>query len=207
MPLPALAIPAIMGGISALASWLGNRGNKTSTQTKDLTTTETPEYDPQALAGRNAVLDAYLQRMNNYGGYMAGYAGSGMRDINRAGDARSAALASTLAARGLSFSPVGASLAGRNEDTRLSQLTDFASTLPLVQRGLQSEDLQNFGGFISSLPVGRKIREQGTVTGAGTQPASNAWGDALGQGVSSYLLAKYYGQKNTPTYNPGNGPS
>lgn len=195
-------IPLIMAGGSALSSWLGNRGNKKQDSVIDETSTSTPTYDPQALAARNAVLDAYKKRMGNYQGFLTGYTGQGMRKINRGADIRTQALQNTLAARGLGSSPIAAALESQGEDDRIQQLVDFYSNVPLVGRQMESEDLSGLGQFVASLPTGQTTTRKGTTTGTAYGSTSNALGSALGSGISTYLLAKYYGDKSL---NPGGG--
>jgi len=192
--------PAIMAGASALGSILGGKNKQTQNQTSTYSNTTTPEYDPQALSARNTILDKYLSRINGSQGYMTGYTGQGMRKINQGADIKSQALNSILAARGLSSSPVGAALAAKGEDDRMKQLTDFYSSIPLLQRQMEGEDLGQFGQFVSSIPVGQT--QTGTSTGANTNQGSTAGalGNGLTNGISAYLLAKYYNGQNTLPY-------
>ena len=145
----AAAIPFILSGLSALSGYLSGKNKQTQSTDSSIneTNTTTPNYDPLALSGRNTVLQTYMDRLKNPTGFMTGYTGQGMRKINQGADVRRSSLENILAARGLSASPVSASLLDRGEGDRISQLTDFYSQIPLLQRQLQDADLTGLGGF------------------------------------------------------------
>lgn len=186
---------ALMGA-GALASFLSGRKKNQQQGIVDETSTSTPNLDPEVKNARSTVLDQYLQRLNGNQGYMTGYAGSGMRNINRGAQLNRTALDNILAARGLSGSIAGAGLAARAEDERMKQLIDFQSTLPLVSRQLQSEDLSGLSSVIAQSPYGTTTTRKGTNT-----TTSNSGGTAAGleQGIASgtsiaAMLNKYYPQ-------------
>ena len=194
MPFP-LAIPLILGGVSALGSYLSGKNKNTQTQDQSYSNETTPVYDPQALSARNTILDKYLARINNTQGFMTGYTGQGMRKINEGADIRSQALGNILAARGLSASPISAALETQGEDNRLKQLTEFYSSIPLLQRQMEGEDLGQASQFVSSIPVGQKQVGTGVNQGTTQGSTAGALGSGLTNGISAFLLSKYFGGK------------
>jgi hypothetical protein len=187
---------ALMGA-SALASYLSGRKKKQEeAQTEDLTTTTTPNLSPEILSARQKVLDTYTNRLGNNEGYLTGYTGQGLRKINRAGDLQQEALQNTLAARGLSSSPVSAALSAKADSDRFAQSIDFQNTIPLLNRQLTTEDLTGLSGIVASAPYGSTSVRKG-ATSRVTTGGSNAEGAE--QGISSgmsiaALLNKYYPQ-------------
>jgi hypothetical protein len=156
----------------------------------------TPQYDPAAWGARNAILEQYKQRLSGRGGFLTGYTGQGMRQINRSADLNKVALQNILSSRGLSSSPAGAAFEARGEDERMKQLTEFLGGIPLLDRQMEGEDLSNYGSFVSSLPTGMRTSSSGT--GTGQQQSYGSTGAALGAGigdaVSAAMLAKYLGK-------------
>lgn len=192
----AAAVPLIVGGLSALGSWLSGRNKQTQSQTSTVndTTVSTPTYDPELLSARDTMLDFYNNRLRDNQGWMTGYAGQGMRNINRSADLKTQTIQNILAARGLSSSPVGAALAAKQEDDRMRQQVEFMSQIPLLGRQLQATDADSFAKFIATLPVGSTQNTTGTRTGTGYtgNSASGAAGSALSNGAAAFLAAMRY---------------
>lgn len=191
-------IPAIMGGASLLAGWLGNRNknNQQQQQSSSYSNSTMPQYDSEVLDARNKALGLYENRVNDTQGYLTGYTGQGMRGINKTADIRSQSLASILAARGLGSSPMAAAMQAQGEDQRMSQQVQFQNTIPLLQRQMEGENLDAFSKFIASLPTG--VTQSGTSSSSGTGTQTGTSG-GVGQGISdaatNALLAYYMGQK------------
>jgi len=194
----AVAVPLIVSGISALGSYLSGKNKQTQNSTVNDTTSSSPTYDPQQLDARNKMLDFYTNRLQDNQGWMTGYAGQGMRDINRVSDLRTQAIDNILATRGLSSSPAGAGLAAQGEDTRMKQQVDFMSQLPLLGRQLQTTDADAFAKFIASLPTGNTQTRQGTTTGSAYGSTAGAVGSGVNNGTAAFLAAmRLYGSNPT----------
>jgi hypothetical protein len=204
----AAAIPLIVSGISALGSYLSGKNKQTQNQNQTYNNTSTPVYDPEQLNARNRMMDFYTNRLDSGNqGFMTGYTGQGMRDINRSSDLKTQTINNILAARGLSSSPVGAGLAMRQEDDRMKQQVDFMSTIPLLARQLQTTDADAFTRFLTSLPTG--TQQSGTSTGQGTSYGSTAGavGSGIDNGLAMFLAAmKYYNPKSLADLNYGGKP-
>ena len=185
----AFFVPALLAGASALGSYLSgrNKQKQDSTSTRDETSVTTPEYDPQLWEGRNTLLQAYLDRLKGGQGWMTGYTGQGLRQINQVGDVRSKALSNILSARGLGSSPVAANLMGGLDSQRLTQQLDFLNEVPLLQRQMEGEDMSGLAQFISSLPKGSRSTTTGTYTG--NQASYGSQAGAVGSGMSNAIAA------------------
>ncbi len=210
-----LAIPLVLSGVSALAGLFGNREKKTTTDqtsntntsnnaTQNVDLSNTPQYTPEMAAYRDQILNALRNRLVGSTD-LSGYTTSGMQQINQGADLRRKALENILASRGLSNSPSAANAVGRTESGRIGEQVNFMNSIPLLQRQLQGEDLNQFGQFFSSLPVG--TRQTGTTTlastgqsnttahGTTTQPSDMLGGlfGGLGAGLAA-TIGKRYGQ-------------
>ena len=195
----AAAVPLIISGISALGSWLSGKNKQTQESTVNDTTTSSPTYDPALLNSRNQMLDFYSNRLQGGDqGFMTGYTGQGMRDINRTSDLKTQALNNILAARGLSSSGVGAGLAAKQEDDRMKQQVDFMSQIPLLARQLQTTDADAFSKYIVSLPTGQTQTRTGTTTGTAYGSNAGAAGSATSNGAAAFLAAMRYFNPTTP---------
>lgn len=198
----AAAVPLIVSGISALGSYLSGKNKQTQEQNSTVndTTTSTPTYDPRLLSARDTMLDFYNNRLNDNQGWMTGYTGKGMRDINRSADLKTQIIQNILAARGLSSSPIGAALAAKQEDDRMRQQVEFMSQIPLLSRQLQTTDADSFAKYIATLPTGQTQRTVGSRTGTGYSSGSTAGaiGSGINNGASAFLAAMRYFNPQTP---------
>lgn len=194
----AMAVPLIVSGISALGSYLSGKNKNSQNSTDNTTTTSTPTYDPAQLSARNKMLDFYTNRLQDGNqGFMTGFQGQGMRDINRSSDLKTQTINNILAARGLSSSGVGAGLAAQQEDNRMKQQVDFMSQIPLMARQLQTTDADAFSKFIASLPTGQTQNSTGTRTGTAYGSTEGAIGSGVNNGTAAFLAAmRLYGQGN-----------
>ena len=175
-----------IAGASALASLLGGRNKSSTSSTQDMTQTTNPVLDPEIKDARSTVLDKYLARLGDQGGYMSAFTGQGMKTINRTGDLKRTALENILAARGLGSSPAAAALLAKQESDVWGQQTDFLNQLPLVSRQLQNEDLTGLSSVIAASPYGQTSTSRGTSTGTG-QPMN--WSGAVGSGIENSIAA------------------
>lgn len=172
-------IPALIAGVGALAGALGNRSSKstsdvssktdtTNDSTQNVDLSNMPNYTPEMAAYRDQILNALRNRFIS-GTDLSGYTTSSLQNINAASDLRTKAMNNILAARGLSNSPVSANALGRIESGRIGEQLNFMNSIPLLQRQLQGEDLDQFSQFFSSLPVGTRQTGTTTLHSTGTQ--------------------------------------
>ena len=225
----AFAIPLIMGGLGALGGIFGNRPKQT-TQTQDMTTsgkesqtgsaTGTSEMNPVLSALQQTSQDTFLRSLldrirsqTDLRGYQAG----GIQDINQGYNVKTQALQNMLAARGLSFSPAASTAQMGLESGRLGDITKFNEQMPLIQRQMGIEDINNLiQGFLAT-PKGsrttsaqdyttnRDYTSQSHGTMVGTQPGDMMGGlfQGLG-GAISPLLGRVWANKY-PVTGGGNG--
>jgi hypothetical protein len=155
MPLPLLALAA-----PSIASFLGGLFANKHKQTSTTTPTTAPAY--QGLEG--LILKSIQQRLASPTGLPAGYEAGGIKNINNTYDLINQARENNLTARGLAGSPVAAAGDTRASTARAGDIVNFQSTLPLVQRQLQNEDLGLAGNVLS---LGRGTTSTGEASGGG----------------------------------------
>ena len=178
-------LPLAIAGLSGLAGLFGGRKKTTETTSNaDFTQNRTdsnmgwqdsmsePMYDPFQLSMRNYLLDQFRNRANTSTD-MRGYVGQGLAEINRASSLREQGLKAMLSQRGLSRSPMAAGAASQLEGDRYGQTISFMNQVPLLQRQMQMEDLNQFANFFKGLPVGQhnfqNFYNQGTQNMTGTE--------------------------------------
>ena len=197
--MPAFLAPLAISGISALAGLLGNR-KKTATQESTTNSSNTQNVDlynlpvmsDEASSGFGVGINNLINQVNK-GTDFRGYAASGVRNINRQADIKQKLLQRSLAQRGLSYSPAGAALEARAADENAGQTFDFLNSIPMLQRQMQSEDINNLIRAAAAVPTGNRqfgtTTQTGTsrTTGTATQPGDMLGGlfSGLGQGIAS----------------------
>jgi hypothetical protein len=97
------------------------------------------------------------------------YEASGMEQINQGANAASQAIAANNASRGLSFSPAASTAQNQNTLNRVNQQTQFANSIPLLQRQLQQQSLGQLMQAFQVIPTGQTGTQSGTTTQSGTQ--------------------------------------
>jgi hypothetical protein len=203
MPFP--LIPLAISGISALA---GGLLNKDKTEEQKQTTNKAgdssayginrPVYDPAEDTLRYNLLSRYLENLSNDQN-LQGYQAQGISNINRNAGIRTQAIRDSLASRGFSHSPIAAFAPAQSESARISDISSFQNSIPLLARQLYDSRLQAAGGFLQSLPKGAYNTQDSTYhegsssIGTGTQQ-----GSPLGGGIGSLaeVLAGLYGRSN-----------
>jgi hypothetical protein len=165
-----LALGAIGGGIPDQAS-------NTSTTTRPL--------DPAFSPLQNQLIQMIMGRLQSGDSLPAGYEGTGIKNINSTYDAADLSRNADLTRRGLASSPIaGASDAGF-QSRRAGTIADFRSSLPLVSRDLQTQDL---GLAANLLNFGRN-----STTTTGTQQQGGGTAGVL-ENLAG-ILAMYYGSR------------
>lgn len=219
-------IPALIAGGTALAGALSNRGSKTqqsgtqnTNQTQNIDATDynqgfnntsysgssTPTYDPMQMAIRDYLLNQFGNKIKESEN-LQGYLGQGLRSINEGAGIKEQAVNNVLSSRGLSFSPIAANALAGIQTQRIGDSVNFSNQIPLLQRQLKLEDMNNLAKFFSSLPTGtttagtsfgdtgsvnRRVgvtNTQGNTTSTGTMNnPGNVAGGAVAGGISGLL--------------------
>ena len=196
--------PALLiAGLSALGGGLGNtKGARTGTQesitdmldTTNVDLTDTPQLSPQLqnlLSMLTGNLSEYMQ-----GSTEDEFLTSGIRAANEAGRIRGNRTENSLASRGLSYSPAGASAVAGADEQRIQDIIRAYTSAPIMAQQQQLAGIGAGTNLARSIPYGNRktgttsTRRQGTTSGTYTQPGS-AVGSALGG--SAGLLGMLYG--------------
>lgn len=167
------AIVPFLPYIAAGASFLGGMVKNKSQQTSTTTPTLNPAYSPLQAQ----ILAMVKQRLSSDPD-LTGYRAGGEQNINRIYGNTAVSQGNDLTTRGLSTSPVAATVAATRENARAGTLASFVNQLPLLKRQMQAEDL---GIGTNVLQFGRGSTTTGTATGGG----------GLGGGIEN--LAQYLG--------------
>jgi hypothetical protein len=112
--------------------------------------------------------DLYNQSTN-----LQPYESSGLEAINQGSEAARRAMASNIASRGLSFSPAGATGQNQNTLSRIGQQTQFVNSLPLLQRQLQQQSLQQLMQAFQVIPTGQTSQGSTSQNSTQTQNGTN----------------------------------
>jgi len=196
-------IPLAISGITALASLLSSR-KKQATQESSTTqnssgtqftdSSSMPLLTPEAQGAYSQLFPA-LQNRVQQGADLSGYRDAGLRNINTTGEGARNRLTQALAARGLSNSPASVALMARQGDAQASESSNFLNNIPLLQRQMQGQDLDQLLRAATALPTGMRNSGATTTTGTATsrstgtttQPSDMLGGlfSGLGQGLAS----------------------
>lgn len=195
MPLP-LLLPLLGLGASALGGFFGSKSKQAQTSTT------TPTLDPAYGPLQSLILQNVTKRLSSPTGLPEGYEAGGIKNINNVYDLVNQNLQNSLTSRGLARSPVAGVADEALQTRRAGDIGTFQTSLPLVARNLQDQDL----GFATSLlGYGRGS----TTTGTGAVSAGGGIGGASTNlaGLLGYLLATGAfgkgGGNGLPGYNAG----
>lgn len=121
-------------------------------------------------------------------------------NINRNSQTLDKSQQEELAARGLSTSPVAASVAANTDASRVGQITQLQQSIPLLQQQLLQQNLNSAGGFLANAPK--------TSTTAGTQEQTSTGSQTGNTSQTSNGNSNQTGAQNTnstSTQNSGGG--
>ena len=187
MPFGGALIGGIGAGISGLAGLFGggkqqkvqtsgtisNTGQQnqsgtfgTSGQTTGFSTSN-PNLSPLQQALINQFTSS-ASNLNRQAGDLSGYKAQGLSDINSTSNAASEALRNNLASRGLSFSPSAANAETQQRIGLAGQQSQFLNSIPLLQRQLQQQSLQQLMNAFQLIPYGTTSQTGGTTAQSGT---------------------------------------
>lgn len=197
----ALALPLAISGLGALAGIFGNKPQKTTTDStqkfnssNNTSASTNPVYDPATQALRDSLTSKFTNLTNPD---LSGYAAQGINQINNNSDIRTKALQNSLAARGLSYSPVASIAPALSQSQRIGDIGQFQNNLPLIQQQLMLQNLNAAGGYLKGLPIGSE--SQSAATTEGTQighSVQTGTGNQVAGGLSGLAtsLAGLYGR-------------
>lgn len=165
--------------ISGLAGLLGNRGQK-QTSTTDSTTTGSQSGTTSTLANFSPLQRALIERFTGAAEdiysdntNLRPYAANQMQAIGGQGNQNRQVISNILASRGLSYSPAAATPLTQNLLNTGNQQSQFLSSLPLLQRQLQTQGFDSLLRAFGALPIDQTSNTSGTSTqrtqGTGTQ--------------------------------------
>jgi hypothetical protein len=182
-------IGSIIGG--ALAVPAGMIGTPSSSTTNGTTTTSGSSTSNPILSSSaqdflnklTSYYTNYIQQSPDLSGYYAQQANG----INNNAQLADRYTQEQLAARGLSTSPVAASITNTNNLNRVNQLNTVQQQLPLLQRQLTGEALGQGAGFFSQIPRGQTNQmNQSQTTNQTTKSSSGGGLGGLLSGLSGF---------------------
>lgn len=182
----AIAIPLIGSAISGLAGLFGGQQQPTQKVSGTTSSTITPNLSPIQISLMNMFTNG-LQSRYQQGTDLSGYTAQGLRTINQQGNLQDQATKNILAARGQSFSPAATTADIQNSNSRLAQSSSFLNSIPLLQRQLQGEDLNNLISGFKALPTGQTT--QGTLNQTSTQTVPGGGIAGLLSGLGAGLFS------------------
>jgi hypothetical protein len=180
MPAGGLITAGIGSAIGGIAGLFGGgkqqkiqtSGTITNNQSGNFSSATNPNFSPL----QNALIQQFTQgasNLYNQSTNLQPYEASGLEQINQGSNAASQAENANLAARGLSFSPAAATANNQNILSRTAQQSQFANSIPLLQRQMQQQSLQQLMGAFSAIPTGQTSSGQTTQNSTQTQNGTN----------------------------------
>lgn len=132
------------------------KSKQKTTQSQQFTNRQTPTELPEWGELGNLLRSSVTQRLQQGPGqFLRGYEETGIGRINRTFDTLRQAQENSLTRRGLAGSPIaGASDLGLNLG-RGSQIADFQSRIPLLERDIGNQDLGMAMSLFGSRPLGQ----------------------------------------------------
>lgn len=165
MPIP-VAVPLIASFLGGLFG--SKKGSKQTSST-------VPTLDPAYSGLQSLILPMIQNRLKNPTGLPTGFESSGISAINRTYAAGNQSLENILSSRGLGTSPIAGSALARRDASRLSDISNFRTQIPIFEKQARDEDLAT---ALQVLGLGRGSTTTYTEGGGG-------FGSALGGGIGS----------------------
>lgn len=187
--MPAWLLPAILGGASFLKGAMGgnrNQSNSRSSSTSSGTSTSTPTMAAEYSPMMQALISMNTQRLMKPSSLPDSYEQAGIRNINNTYDLAEGGLKNRLAAQGMSRSGMAGSGLGRLSGGRASDIVQFQGTIPMLNRQLQDQDMQN---AMQLAQFGRGQTTTGTQTGSQNYTGSSGQPGGLTGGTGSLIDA------------------
>lgn len=204
----AAAIPYAITGLSALAGLLS--GRKKTQETKSTTNTHqdffntgssvsTPTYDSIGEALKSRLAQVYMNQLNADPGELAdSMITQKLQGLNAGSAIARKVAASTMGARGLSYSPAAAKVVSDIDTQRIGKGVDLINSRDQLMEELINQRLASASNFFRSLPYGQNTQTASTGSQSGTQESQGTattpgdpWGSMFGSLTST--LAGLYG--------------
>jgi hypothetical protein len=222
--MPSLAIPLISGlaGLFGGGTQQKQATSQTSSGTQTTAGSTSASTTPELSAEQQQLANTYgegLINQYNQGTNLSGYEASGLQNIQSSNAAAAKATSNQIAARGLSFSPAGQTAATAENINAGNQTSSFLNSLPLLQKQLTQQNLQQLIGGFSALPTA--VSSSGTSNQTQTSNTSTTGNGAIsgnptaglfsgvGAGLAATmpsLASSLYGPNSTANSNVLNAP-
>lgn len=170
----AFLAPLIGMGASLLGGLFGKNQSQTQTQTT------TPNLSPTQQALSNSILGAGQNMLTSSQPSLTGYASSAIQGNNQQNANQMSALRRTLAARGLTSSPMATSATTALRMSGANQNQQVINQLPLLQRQLLQQSLGSAIDAFRSSPYGQ------TSTGNMQGNTNLGVGGSIGSGLGTF---------------------
>ena len=138
-------------------------------QQQQQTQTTTPNLSPNIQQLMNTVGSQYNALATPD---LTGYQAQQTQGINNTANLQTQNADASMAARGLSTSPIAQTTDNNIQNQRFSNITNLAQSIPLLKNQLMLSNLGAAGGFVSSAPKGSTTSGTGTTTGTTTGSTS-----------------------------------
>lgn len=167
----------IMSGLAGLFGG-GQQQQQTTNQTTQQSgqgtssSSTTPNLSPlqQALA---SMFTSGASNLYNTATNLQPYTTQGLGQIQGQGTANAQAIQNAVASRGLSYSPAAETAQTQNQLNTGNQQQGFLQQIPLLQRQLQTQGLQQLMGAFGVLPTGVSTNGQTSQSGTSTMNGTN----------------------------------
>ena len=197
-----LALP-IISGLAGLFGGGTQQKQATSQQSSGTQTTNgttSSSTTPELSALQSQLSNQFGQGLinqYNQGTNLQPYEAQGLQSIQSGANAAQKATQNQIAARGLSFSPAAQTAETAQNINSGNQTSQFLQSIPLLQRQLQQQNLQQLISGFSALPTA--VGSQGTQNQTQTSNTSTTGNGALSgnptaglfSGVGAGLAAAY----------------
>lgn len=170
-------IGLLTGGLSGLF------GSKPKTTTTNSSSSTTPDLTGQQQFLENLIGDSAVNQYKAGAPDLSGYTANGLQNINQASALKSKTASNIVASRGLSFSPSSVQNLINPEADRLQQSSQFLSTIPLLKRQFEQQNLDQLMQSFGIMPKGS------TTTGTQTQTGNTNTAGNVFSGAASGLFA------------------
>jgi hypothetical protein len=231
--MPASFILPIVSGLSGLLGGGSTKQTNTNSSFNNQQSASgtssgstTPNLSPLQQQLSNLFGGQAANMASNTENLLNGYTAGGLQNINQAGQAQTGVLNNVLASRGLANSPDAATANTMNTENQLNQSQQLLSSIPLLQRQLQEQNIAQLQGAFSALPTGvsttGSTSSTGQSSGTGTQQTTQSTpggllaglfsglggglaapsGSGTGSNLNTILNSVGFGPSPSSTYNP-----
>jgi hypothetical protein len=164
--------------------------SQTSSGTQTTNGSTSSSTTPQLSALQTQLSNQFGQGLinqYNQGTNLQPYEAQGLQNIQAGNQAALKATNNQIAARGLSFSPAAATAETAQNINAGNQTSQFLNSIPLLQRQLQQQNLQQLIGGFSALPTA--VSSQGTSNQTQTSNTSTQGNGAISGNPTAGLFS------------------